>query len=202
MPKDRSAVSRRNFLKAGGVGAAALAIPDLPANAAKPQAGADGIQTFAADGEKIALKINGAAQDIDVTPATTLLEVLRENLKLTGCKEVCDRGACGACTVLVNGKAVNSCMMLAVDAIGAEIKTVEGLATDKQLDPVQQAFADHDACQCGYCIPGFVVRSRAFLDETKNPNLEQIKHGLSGNICRCAAYVRIFQAVEAAGRSA
>jgi aerobic-type carbon monoxide dehydrogenase small subunit (CoxS/CutS family) len=112
---------------------------------------------------------------------------------------VCDRGACGACTVLVDGRSVNSCLMLAIDAVGKEVTTVEGLAKGG-LNPVQQAFAEHDACQCGYCIPGFVVRAQALLDETPHPNLEQVKDGLSGNICRCGTYVKIFEAVEAAGK--
>ena len=135
-----------------------------------------------------------------MTPDTTLLQAVRESLNLTGAKEVCDRGACGACTMLVDGRSVNSCMMLAIDAVGKKITTVEGLTKDGQLDPVQQAFVEHDACQCGYCIPGFVVRSRALLDETPKPDREAIKNGLCGNICRCAAYVRIFAAVEAAAK--
>jgi aerobic-type carbon monoxide dehydrogenase small subunit (CoxS/CutS family) len=159
------------------------------------------LKRYAASGENIALEVNGRAAQLAVTPDTTLLHALRESLNLTGAKEVCDRGACGACTVLVDGRSVNSCMMLAIDAVGHKITTVEGLAKDGQLDPVQRAFVEHDACQCGYCIPGFVVRSRALLDETPHPDLNAIKHGLCGNICRCAAYVRIFAAIEAAARS-
>jgi aerobic-type carbon monoxide dehydrogenase small subunit (CoxS/CutS family) len=202
MDQVTSAVSRRNFLKVvGGTAGAALAVPGLTENvAAAATPPPDGIKAFAASGQTISLKVNGAAQDVAITPATTLLDALRENLKLTGCKEVCDRGACGACTVLINGKSVNSCMMLAIDAIGAEVITVEGLANDSQLDRVQHEFAEHDACQCGFCIPGFVVRSRAFLDGSPHPSLEDVKEGLSGNICRCAAYVKIFEAVEAAGK--
>jgi carbon-monoxide dehydrogenase small subunit len=147
----------------------------------------------------IELRVNGKTHNVKVTGAQTLLEVLREQLNLTGAKEACGRGACGACTVLLDGRSVNSCMLLSIDAIGAEITTAEGLVkSDGTLDPVQRAFAEHDACQCGYCIPGFVVRSRALLNENPNPTLGQIKEGLSGNICRCAAYIRIFEAVKGA----
>lgn len=197
-------LSRRTFLRAGGAAAAASVVGQAALAEMEPaptlSGGTPGIATFPAAGARITLKVNGEARDLDVAPNTTLLEALRERLDLTGSKEVCDRGACGACTVLVDGRSVNSCLMLAVDAVGAEVTTVEGLARDGVLDPVQQAFADCDACQCGYCIPGFVVRSKALLSETPSPNLEQIQAGLSGNICRCAAYVRIFQAVEQAGK--
>jgi aerobic-type carbon monoxide dehydrogenase small subunit (CoxS/CutS family) len=159
-----------------------------------------GLKKFAASGGNISLEINGRPAQLTVTPETTLLRAVRESLNLTGAKEVCDRGACGACTMLVDGRSVNSCMMLAVDAIGKNVTTVEGLANNGQLDPVQRAFIDNDACQCGYCIPGFVVRSRALLDETPQPDRAAIKAGLCGNICRCAAYMRIFAAVEAAAK--
>lgn len=199
-------LSRRSFLRAGGaaavasvVGNAALAETEQAAADKAAAAGArEGITSYAASGAKVTLKVNGQDRELSVTPATTLLAALREQLDLTGCKEVCDRGACGACTVLVNGRSVNSCLMLAIDAAGSEVTTVEGLADNGTLHPVQQAFAECDACQCGYCIPGFVVRSRALLAEMPGANREQIKEGLSGNICRCAAYARIFQAVEAA----
>jgi xanthine dehydrogenase YagT iron-sulfur-binding subunit len=198
-------VSRRRFLQgAGGAAAAGTMLATLP-QLAQGQEAAEarvrgGLKKYAAAGEKISLDVNGRSADVTLTPDTTLLEALRESLELTGAKQVCDRGACGACTVLVDGKSVNSCLMLAVDAVGHKITTVEGLAQSGQLDPVQQAFVEHDACQCGYCIPGFVVRSRALLDESPRANREQIKDGLCGNICRCAAYVRIFDAVEAAAK--
>jgi len=197
-------VSRRQFLQGAGGAAAGSMLVSLPEMARAQQEGAQltraGLKRYAASGQNISLDVNGRAAQLTVTPDTTLLQALRESLNLTGAKEVCDRGACGACTVLLDGRSVNSCMMLAIDAAGQKITTVEGLATDGQLDPVQQAFVDHDACQCGYCIPGFVVRSRALLDETPQPDNDAIKHGLCGNICRCAAYVRIFAAVEAAAK--
>jgi aerobic-type carbon monoxide dehydrogenase small subunit (CoxS/CutS family) len=197
-------VSRRHFLQ-GASGAAAgsvlLGLPPLaPAQQDDVITTRAGLKRFDAAGASITLDVNGRAAQVEVTPDTTLLQAVRESLNLTGAKEVCDRGACGACTMIVGGRSVNSCMILAIDAVGQKVTTVEGLAKDSQLDPVQRAFVEHDACQCGYCIPGFVVRSRALLDETPQPDREAIKHGLCGNICRCAAYVRIFDAVEAAAK--
>jgi aerobic-type carbon monoxide dehydrogenase small subunit (CoxS/CutS family) len=176
-----------------------LALPQLAqgAEAPEPLVGS-GLKQYSANGANIVLQVNGQPFQVAVTPDTTLLLALRESMGLTGTKEVCDRGACGACTVLVDGRSINSCMMLAIDAVGHKITTIEGLAKDGQLDSVQQAFVEHDACQCGFCIPGFVMRSRALLNETPQLDREQIKHGLCGNICRCAAYTRIFDAVAAA----
>ena len=200
-----NSVSRRQFLQGAGGAAAGSVLVSLPqlAQAQEAEAAATraGLKRYAAAGENITLEVNGRAAQLTLTPDTTLLHALRESLHLTGAKEVCNRGACGACTVLVDGRSVNSCLMLAIDAVGHKITTVEGLAKDRELDPVQQAFVDHDACQCGYCIPGFVVRSRALLDETPRADLNAIKQGLSGNICRCAAYVQIFAAVEAAAKA-
>lgn len=195
-------VSRRNFISGAGVAAAGTTfLTQRVTEAQEPPANPDvveGVLRYAAEGQSVTLKINGAEASLAVTPATTLLEALRETQGLTGAKEVCDRGACGACTVLVDGRSVNSCMMLAIDAVGRSVTTVEGLARGDRLDPVQRAFIEEDACQCGYCIPGFVVRARAFLDETPHPTREEVKQGLCGNICRCAAYTAIFAAVEKA----
>ncbi len=199
-------VSRRGFIKGmgGAVGAAALVPVVVKAESAEAASSEPvkrgAVTTYAAGGVDIVLNINGEDTKLHVQPSATLLEVLRERLQLTGCKEVCSRGACGACTVLINGRSVNSCLTLAVDAIGKQVTTVEGLGSDTQLDPVQQAFIDHDACQCGYCIPGFVVRSRALLDEFPDADAQQVREGLSGNICRCGAYVRILDAVESAAK--
>ena len=204
---DPGGLSRRRFLQgAGGVaaGTALVGVPVVALAQDQPneQATRAGLKRYSAGGQPIQLTVNGQARQVNVAPSTTLLEALREQIDLTGAKEVCDRGACGACTVLIDGKSVNSCLMLAIDAVGKQVTTVEGLAKDQQLDPVQKAFVECDACQCGYCIPGFVVRSRALLDETPNPTKDQVKEGLCGNICRCAAYVRIFEAVELAGKGA
>jgi xanthine dehydrogenase YagT iron-sulfur-binding subunit len=200
----RDGFSRRRFLQsAGGVaaGSVLVGIPGLTRGDEATTTTQTGLNRYPASGAKITLKVNGQSAPVFVTPDTTLLHAVRERLQLTGTKEVCDRGACGACTVHVDGHSVNSCMMLAVDAQGYEITTIEGLGTPDRRDPVQQAFIEHDACQCGYCIPGFVMRSRAFLNDTSNPSREQIKHGLCGNICRCAAYTRIFDAVTSAAKA-
>lgn len=197
-------VSRRGFIKGvGAVGVVALGSKMARGQDESKPTGPvkrDGLTTYPAQGVGIQLNINGEDHTWHVLPSATLLEVLREQAGLTGGKEVCGRGACGACTVLVNGRSVNSCLTLAVDAVGKQVTTVEGLSRDGQLDPVQQAFVEHDACQCGYCIPGFVVRSRALLDEFPNADAQQVRQGLCGNICRCAAYVRIFEAVESAAK--
>jgi aerobic-type carbon monoxide dehydrogenase small subunit (CoxS/CutS family) len=204
---DPGGLSRRRFLQGAGGVAAGTALVGVPVVALaqdqpKDQAARAGLKRYAAAGQPIQLIVNGQARQVNVAPSTTLLDALREQMDLTGAKEVCDRGACGACTVLIDGKSVNSCLMLAIDAVGKKVTTVEGLGKDQQLDAVQKAFVECDACQCGYCIPGFVVRSRALLDETPNPTKDQVKEGLCGNICRCAAYVRIFEAVELAGKGA
>lgn len=195
-------VSRRRFLQGAGGAAAVSALATMPpvarAKETAEPAVRKGLKRYAATGGSITLDVNGKPAQISVTPDTTLLRAVRETMNLTGAKEVCDRGACGACTMLVDGRSVNGCMILAIDAVGKKITTVEGLVRDGQLDPVQKAFVENDACQCGYCIPGFVVRSRALLNEQPRPSRAEIKSGLCGNICRCAAYVRIFAAVEAA----
>jgi aerobic-type carbon monoxide dehydrogenase small subunit (CoxS/CutS family) len=196
-------VSRRHFLQGAGgaaAGSVLIGLPTLAPAQESEDAVRNGLKRFGAEGANISLSVNGRPSDVTVTPETTLLQAVRESLNLTGAKEVCDRGACGACTMLVDGRSVNSCMMLAVDAVGRQVTTVEGLSQEGNLDPVQQAFVDHDACQCGYCIPGFVMRSRALLDETPQLDRDEIKHGLCGNICRCAAYVRILDAVQAAAK--
>jgi aerobic-type carbon monoxide dehydrogenase small subunit (CoxS/CutS family) len=150
---------------------------------------------------EIKLNVNGQARTISAEPATTLLEALRLHLNLTGPKEICDRGACGGCSVIIDGKLAVSCMMLAVDAEGARIRTIEGLAKDGSLDPIQENFIRHDAMQCGYCTPGFIIAGRALLDKKPKPTLPEIKKALSGNICRCGTYTNIFNAIlEASGQ--
>lgn len=193
-------LTRRRFLQGAAIGGAAMALPAVVAaqDAPAPPIVRAGLQRFAADGQTIMLDVNGQARRVQVTPSTPLLAVLRDQLDLTGGKLVCGRGACGACTVLLDGRSVNACMMLALDAIGRKVVTVEGLSDGEKLDPVQQAFVEHDACQCGYCIPGFVVRSKALLAETPDATREQVREGLCGNLCRCGAYVKIIDAVASA----
>src|SRR5438034_4992440 len=137
----------------------------------------------------ITLNVNGAEHALVLEPRRTLLDALREDLQLTGTKKVCDMGDCGACTVLVDGRAMYACLLLAVDCEGRRITTIEGLARDGRLDPVQQAFIEADAFQCGFCTPGQVMSLRALLDEQAAPSDEEILRAVSGNLCRCGAYL-------------
>jgi xanthine dehydrogenase YagT iron-sulfur-binding subunit len=148
----------------------------------------------------LTFKVNGVSQTVTVEPRVTLLRALRNHLGLTGAKEVCERGACGGCTVLFDGEPICACLMLAVDAVGHEITTVEGLGTPEKLSPVQAAFVEADALQCGFCTPGFVVSSTALLRKNPKPSLDEIKAGLAGNVCRCGTYSRIFEAVGKAAQ--
>ena len=140
--------------------------------------------------------MNGQPHELDVEPWTTLLDLLRERLGLTGSKKGCDHGQCGACTVLIDGKRINSCLTLAVVRDGAEVTTVEGLATGDQLHPMQEAFVEHDAFQCGYCTPGQICSAVALIAEGRAHTREEIRELMSGNICRCGAYTNIVDAVE------
>ena len=186
-------VSRRTFLKTAGVGAAAGSLLGATPPAAPRILGPDAVT--------LDLRINGALRTVSVEPRVTLLRVLRNQLDLTGAKETCDRGSCGACTVLLDGEPVCSCLLLAADAVGHEITTIEGLGTPDQLSPLQAAFVECDAFQCGFCTPGFVVSGTALLRKNPAPGLEDIKDGLSGNLCRCGTYSRIFEAVQKAARA-
>jgi len=147
---------------------------------------------------RIDLTVNGRGRSVDVEPHHTLLEMLRDDLALTGTKECCLVGECGACTVIVDGDSVDSCLMLGVEADGAAITTVEGLASGDRLDPLQEAFLETGAAQCGFCIPGQIVSARALLDDVPHPTRTQIEEGLAGNLCRCAGYEQIMEAVELA----
>jgi aerobic carbon-monoxide dehydrogenase small subunit len=144
----------------------------------------------------ITVTVNGAKERLDVASNTTLLQMLREQLGLTGTKNGCEAGECGACTVLVAGEPVNSCMMLAVEADGQEVLTVEGLAPEGRLSPLQEAFVAHNAIQCGYCTPGMLITAHALLQRNPQPSEEEIKEALVGNLCRCTGYVRIIEAIE------
>jgi aerobic-type carbon monoxide dehydrogenase small subunit (CoxS/CutS family) len=148
----------------------------------------------------LTLDVNGAAHKVTIEPRVTLLRALRNHLDLTGTKEICDRGSCGGCSVLVDGQLVDSCMLLAVDAVGKKITTIEALSADGKLHPIQTEFVKADALQCGFCTPGMVMACKSLLDHKKDPSLVDIKRGLSGNICRCGAYPRIFAAVQAASK--
>jgi len=148
----------------------------------------------------IRLKVNGAEHELSIYPNMTLLSVLRDELGLTGAREGCQEGSCGACTVLVDGKAVRSCLLLAMDAEGKDIITIEGLAEDGQLHPMQQSFVDHGAIQCGFCSPGMILTAKALLDENPNPAEDEIRKAMSGNLCRCTGYVNIIEAIMAVAK--
>ena len=146
------------------------------------------------------VNVNGVEHSIDPPPMSRLLDVLREDLRLTGVKEGCGEGECGACSVLIDGELTNSCLVPVLQADGASITTIEGVAIDGQLNAVQRAFLDHGGAQCGICTPGMVLAAMALLQEHPDPTLEQIKEGLAGNLCRCTGYMRIFEAVVEAVR--
>ena len=192
-----SGLSRRDFLKITGASAAVPLVAGAAAIAIEPDAAA-----VQGPGKvPVTLNINGRSYNAQLEPRVTLLDALRDHFELTGAKRVCDRGTCGACTVLLGGKPVYACSILAIDAQSKPITTVEGLGHPGQLHPVQQAFVDNDAQQCGFCTPGFVVACKAFLDQHPDPTLEQIKHGLSGNYCRCGTYAGIRAAVMQAAKA-
>ena len=191
MAKD-SGISRRGFLSSVSAGAVvAVSLKELPVAAA---------QEIEATGKTVTidLLVNGSKRKVLVEPRWSLVYVLREVLGLTGTKIGCERGECGACTVLIDGKPSYSCMTLAVEAEGHEIATIEGLMEGDKLGPVQQAFADEDAFQCGFCTPGQIMAVEGLLRSNPNPTIDQIRTGVSGNLCRCGAYKNIFNAAAKA----
>jgi xanthine dehydrogenase YagT iron-sulfur-binding subunit len=189
--------SRRGFLQGVGIGSGAIGTGILETEAKAAPAG----EAVGPGEVPIILSINGTERRLEVEPRVTLLDALRNHLDLTGAKRVCDRGTCGACTVLVDGKAVYACTMLAIDAQGRRIETIESLSTDDELHPVMKAFVNNDAQQCGFCTPGFVVASKAFLDENPYPSEEEVQDGLGGNLCRCGTYMGVRRAVVEASRA-
>jgi aerobic-type carbon monoxide dehydrogenase small subunit (CoxS/CutS family) len=194
-------LSRRDFLKVSGGSAIGTAVlSSVIAGKAAVPSRRDEAEVFKGL-TKIQLKINGKMRSVEVEPRTTLLSALRNKLEVTGPKEVCDRGECGACTVLMNGKPVLACMTLAIDAMGQEVVTVEGLVAEGKLDPVQQAFVEKDALMCGFCTPGFVMSVQALLSKNPNPTQAEIRTAVSGNLCRCGTYPRVFEAAMAAAQS-
>ena len=189
-----SGFSRRTFLKTAGAGAAATTMVGVGARSGSAE-------VLGPDAVTLSLSVNGSVQQVSVEPRVTLLDALRNHLDLTGAKPVCDRGACGGCTVLLDGEPVNSCLMLAADAEGHAITTVEGIGTPDRMSALQAAFVEKDALQCGFCTPGFVVVATALLAKSPDPTLAEIKQGLAGNLCRCGTYGRIFEAVQHAAKA-
>lgn len=190
-------VSRRDFLKISGVSAAVPLVSQVSALALAEE----GVAAQGPGKVAVTLNVNGKKLSAQLEPRVTLLDALRDQFDLTGAKRVCDRGTCGACTVLMDEKAVYSCSVLAIDAQNHQITTVEGLGEPGKLHPIQQAFVDNDAQQCGFCTPGFIVATKAFLDQHPNPTAEQIKHGLGGNFCRCGTYAGMRLAVMQAAKT-
>jgi len=192
---EQFSVSRRDFLKTAGVGGLASAVTAAAAADVEAQAGPHVV----GPGElPVTLTINGKRVDLRIEPRVTLLDAVRMRADLTGNKRVCDRGACGACTMIVDGRTVYSCSTLAIEVQGKQIRTVDGLASGDTLHPVQQAFCDKDALMCGFCTPGFVMATVALLEKHPNPTPEQARKGLDGNICRCGTFVRVMEAAMAA----
>lgn len=193
-------LSRRGFLKGAGLGVAATTLvgavkEEIRQDAAKaavtPMLSADAVH-------EISFVLNGQPATVRVRTGQTMLEALRDQLDLTGTKLVCDHGSCGACTVHLDGRPVNSCLLLAVDCAGRRVDTIEGLAKDGQLHPVQDAFMQEDALQCGFCTPGMIMSCKGLLDRNPKPNRGEVQEALAGNICRCGTYFNIFRAVERA----
>ena len=194
VPKDSSGnsrVSRRDFLKISGI---SVAVP-LVAGPKMVRAAGQEVPVHGPGKVPMEFSINSKSYQADLEPRVTLLDALRDQFELTGAKRVCDRGECGACTVLIDNKPVYACMVLAIEAQHKAITTVESLMQEGKLHPVQQAFVDNDASQCGFCTPGFVVSCKALLDVHPHPTPEEIRRGLSGNLCRCGTYAGIRQAI-------
>lgn len=195
--------SRRVFLKGVGLTTAGAAV--LKGESLKKQLETAGILTpvniIPREGMAITLSINGNSHKVFVEPRTTLAEVLRINLDMTGTKIGCDRGACSACSVLLNGKPVNSCMTLALDTVGFPIETIEGLADGEELHPIQKSFIEHDAYQCGFCTSGMIMSCKGLLDNKPEPSDLEIKEAIAGNLCRCGTHIHVVQAVKAVSNS-
>ena len=198
MSKKKPTTSRRGFLRGAGLATAGLALsPHLKAGepgVADPFVGPDAVD--------VRLTVNGQQRQARIEARTTLAEVLREDLNMTGTKVVCDRGACSCCTVMLAGEPVCSCLTLAVDVDGREVTTIEGIGTEDNLHPVQEAFTQHDASMCGFCTPGMVMSAVNLLKHNANPSLEDVKTATSGNLCRCGTYPKVFTAVLDAAKTA
>jgi aerobic-type carbon monoxide dehydrogenase small subunit (CoxS/CutS family) len=196
-PDNFQGVSRRSFLKGASVAATGTAVLNtgLLGSAAVPSSSAIG-----PDATTVTLNVNGMAKRVSVEPRTTLAEALRVELHMTGTKIVCDRGSCSACTVMLDGTPVNSCMTFALDVGDRKVVTIEGLGTPTHLHPLQAAFVEHDGMQCGYCTPGMVMSCAALLARNPNPTAADVQQAISGNICRCGTYPKVVEAALAAAR--
>ncbi len=196
--EQREGLSRRDFLKGASmaVSTGLLAPPEVTAAAPGKSAAVVGPGAV-----PITLQINGKPHQVKVEPRVTLLDALRDRLDLTGAKKVCDRGVCGSCTVIMDGHPVYACNLLAIEAEGRKVVTIEGLGSEDKLHPVMSAFIQHDAQQCGFCTPGFVVACKAFIDKHPNPTLDDVERSLGGNLCRCGTYAGVREAVLEAAKT-
>jgi xanthine dehydrogenase YagT iron-sulfur-binding subunit len=194
--EDHAGVSRRDFLKISTITAA---VP-LVAGPQTVLAAGEQVPVYGPGKVPIVLTVNGKKYNLQLEPRVTLLDALRDDLDITGAKRVCDKAECGTCTVLMDNKPVYACSVLAIEAQGKQIETVESLMANGKLHPIQQAFVEHDASQCGFCTPGFVVACKSFLDKHPNPTPEDIRKGLSGNLCRCGTYAGIREAIAQSAR--
>jgi len=198
----RNGITRRGFLKGAGIAAAGTALIDgvHAFNAEAAPAGQQGVTLMGPGTTPVTLNVNGKEHSVQIEPRTTLAEALRINLGMTGTKVVCDRGSCSGCTVWIDKMPVNSCTVLAIDAMGRHVTTIEGLSKDGNLHPLQVAFVKHDALQCGFCTPGMVMSCAALLEANPKPTEQDVRQAISGNLCRCGTYPRIFTAtLEVAG---
>ena len=198
LPEDKKTskkgISRRGFLKGAGLTTAGTVM--LQTGLMGQEASTEiKDQTLGPDAVSISVKVNGQTRKATIEPRTTLAELLREHLGLTGTKIVCDRGSCSACTVLLDNNPVNSCITLALDVGNKEVTTIEGLANEGELHPLQEAFIKHDAMQCGFCTPGMVITGAQLLEKNSNPSMDDVKRSLRGNLCRCGTYPKVFDAV-------
>jgi aerobic-type carbon monoxide dehydrogenase small subunit (CoxS/CutS family) len=203
-PDENRGLSRRGFLKGAGLTAAGTALLDGVQAFSRETAAStnSGVIEMGPGAVPVHLKINGKLQSLEIEPRTTLAEALRDHLGMTGTKVICDRGACSGCTVWLDKMPVNSCMTLAVDAIGHEVTTIEGISADGEPHPLQAAFVKHDAMQCGFCTPGMVMSCAALLEKNPHPTESDVRHAISGNLCRCGTYPKIFAAtLEAASNT-
>src|SRR5271155_3572593 len=187
-------VSRRGFLRGAGITAASSVIESAKAFGREANGALQGVQTVGPGALPIKLHINGEEHTVTVEPRHTLAHTLRESLGLTGTKVVCDRGSCSACTVWIDKMPALACMTLSIDTVGREVTTIEGLSHGDTMHPVQVAFVKHDAMQCGFCTPGMVMSCAALLERNPKPTLSDVKHAVSGNLCRCGTYPKIFSA--------
>lgn len=194
-------LSRRQFIRASGAAVAASTVAGTIITTKLESAEAAKAAAPEAQGSvDITLRVNGQTHRLTVQPRVTLLDALRERLQITGAKRICDRGNCGGCTVIKDGKPIYGCMMLAVDAQGSEILTVEGMGTPEKMSKLQEKFVEHDALMCGFCTPGFVASCHAALQKNPNATMEEIRRACAGNICRCGTFNRVLEAAVAAAK--